>query len=395
MVTDLCIYGGTAAGVVAAMTAAKLKRSVVLIEPGRHLGGMTSGGLGFTDIGNKAAIGGISRRVLSPGRQALRQGRAVDVRAPRGRADFPDWIAEAGVKVLLEHRLVEARQGRPAHPSDHARKRRRPIRPMLRASKTFEEHVPVDAAMFIDATYEGDLMARAKVLHRRPRSRSRNTANRSTASARHAQAPVPRSGRSVSKARRSIERPAPAHSGRRRRHARRGRQPRPSLQLPPLPLPQPRRTASRSAPPRLRSENLRNPRPPPRRPRRRQQADQPRHAPEDRPMPQDKTDINNNGAVSTDFLGESWTYPDGDLRRRADRSGTSTCRYTGACSTSSPPTRTCRPTCARKCKQLGLCQGRIHRHRRLAAPDVYPRSPPDGRPLRDDPGRVPAQTDGR
>ena len=50
---DICIYGGTSAGVIAAYTAQQSGKSVLLIEPGRHLGGMSSGGLGFTDIGNK------------------------------------------------------------------------------------------------------------------------------------------------------------------------------------------------------------------------------------------------------------------------------------------------------------------------------------------------------
>ena len=56
---DVCIYGATAAGVIAAYTAKKMGKSVVLIEPGGHLGGMTSGGLGYTDIGNKYAITGL------------------------------------------------------------------------------------------------------------------------------------------------------------------------------------------------------------------------------------------------------------------------------------------------------------------------------------------------
>src|SRR5688500_12061593 len=57
---DVCVYGGTAAGVVAAVAATQRGKSVLLVEPGRHLGGMTSGGLGWTDFGNKAAIGGMS-----------------------------------------------------------------------------------------------------------------------------------------------------------------------------------------------------------------------------------------------------------------------------------------------------------------------------------------------
>ena len=59
--TDLVIYGGTAAGVMAAVEGTRLGKSVVLIEPTRRLGGLTSGGLGQTDIGNKGAIGGLAR----------------------------------------------------------------------------------------------------------------------------------------------------------------------------------------------------------------------------------------------------------------------------------------------------------------------------------------------
>lgn len=57
---DICIYGGNAAGVIAAYTAAKMNKKVLLIEPGQHLGGLTTGGLGYTDIGNKYAITGLS-----------------------------------------------------------------------------------------------------------------------------------------------------------------------------------------------------------------------------------------------------------------------------------------------------------------------------------------------
>src|SRR6266404_1105491 len=59
--SDLCVYGGTAAGVASAVQAARMGKRAVILEFGSHLGGMTSGGLGATDIGNKAAIGGIAR----------------------------------------------------------------------------------------------------------------------------------------------------------------------------------------------------------------------------------------------------------------------------------------------------------------------------------------------
>ncbi|MEP6757083.1 MAG: FAD-dependent oxidoreductase, partial [Chthonomonadales bacterium] len=61
MNADICIYGGTASGVIAAVQARRLGRTVILINPSRHLGGMTSGGLSYTDFGNQKAIGGMAR----------------------------------------------------------------------------------------------------------------------------------------------------------------------------------------------------------------------------------------------------------------------------------------------------------------------------------------------
>jgi NADPH-dependent 2,4-dienoyl-CoA reductase/sulfur reductase-like enzyme len=57
---DVCVYGGTAAGVMAAYTAKRLGKSVLLVEPGRRIGGLATGGLGYTDIGNKYAISGLA-----------------------------------------------------------------------------------------------------------------------------------------------------------------------------------------------------------------------------------------------------------------------------------------------------------------------------------------------
>ena len=58
---DVIVYGGTSGGVIAAVKVARMGKSVLLISPLKHLGGLTSNGLGATDIGNKAAIGGMSR----------------------------------------------------------------------------------------------------------------------------------------------------------------------------------------------------------------------------------------------------------------------------------------------------------------------------------------------
>ena len=58
---DLVVYGGTSAGVIAAVQARRMGKTVVVVCPDRHLGGLSSGGLGFTDTGNKAVIGGLAR----------------------------------------------------------------------------------------------------------------------------------------------------------------------------------------------------------------------------------------------------------------------------------------------------------------------------------------------
>lgn len=58
---DVVIYGGTSAGVMAAVQAKKMGKSAIIVGPDKHLGGLSSGGLGFTDTGNKAVIGGLSR----------------------------------------------------------------------------------------------------------------------------------------------------------------------------------------------------------------------------------------------------------------------------------------------------------------------------------------------
>ena len=59
LTVDVVVYGGTSAGVIAAYTAKRYGKSVLLVEPGRHVGGLSSGGLGYTDIGNKYAVSGL------------------------------------------------------------------------------------------------------------------------------------------------------------------------------------------------------------------------------------------------------------------------------------------------------------------------------------------------
>src|SRR5687768_17189581 len=58
---DIIVYGGTAAAVTSAVQAKKMGKSVIVVSPDKHLGGLSAGGLGYTDTGNKQVIGGLSR----------------------------------------------------------------------------------------------------------------------------------------------------------------------------------------------------------------------------------------------------------------------------------------------------------------------------------------------
>jgi len=58
---DVIVYGGTSSAVTAAVQVVKMGNSVIMVSPDKHLGGLTSSGLGYTDTGNKAVIGGLAR----------------------------------------------------------------------------------------------------------------------------------------------------------------------------------------------------------------------------------------------------------------------------------------------------------------------------------------------
>ncbi len=165
---DIVVYGGTSAGVAAAVQAARMDKSVILIEPGSHLGGLKSGGLGRTDSGDKSVIGGISREFYqrlkkyydnpdawthehpsdyegySPGEDAI-WGFEPHV----AEMVYETMLEEEGVPVVRNERLdldrgVSAEAGK--------------IRSIRMESGTL-----FHGRVFIDATYEGDLMAVAGV----------------------------------------------------------------------------------------------------------------------------------------------------------------------------------------------------------------------------------------
>jgi hypothetical protein len=144
--SDIIVYGGTSGGVAAAVQAARAGKRVVLLEFGMHLGGMTSGGLGQTDIGNKAAIGGISREFYQRIGKHYGKDEAWTFEPHVAEDIFFQMVNEAGVTLYLSQRLATVRK-------EGAR-----IREI-----TMESGRAFRAKIFIDASYEGDLMARAGV----------------------------------------------------------------------------------------------------------------------------------------------------------------------------------------------------------------------------------------
>jgi ribulose 1,5-bisphosphate synthetase/thiazole synthase len=96
MQSDVVVYTATAGGVVASVAAAREGATVMLVEPGRHLGGMLSGGLGHSDVlGQEQIIGGIAADVYR--RMARRYGRK-DAKAA---FDFEPHVAEDTLRELL------------------------------------------------------------------------------------------------------------------------------------------------------------------------------------------------------------------------------------------------------------------------------------------------------
>lgn len=149
---DICVYGGTSAGVIAAYTAKKEGKSVLLIEPGRHVGGMSSGGLGYTDIGNKYAISGLALDFYR--RIGRHYGRFEQWTFEPKVAEslFQDYLKRGNVTVLYEHRLHDVQKTGNVIKSI-----------VLENSRTGATGNTIHAKMFIDCSYEGDLMAKAGV----------------------------------------------------------------------------------------------------------------------------------------------------------------------------------------------------------------------------------------
>lgn len=160
---DVCVYGGTSGGVAAAVQAARMGKTVVIVEPGKHLGGMTSGGLSAVDIGDPRSVGGIAREYFTKlaatagvelawdkafeskgGGPAT--GGAYAIEPHQAEKVFTNMAHEAGVKVHTGARLASVKK-------EGAR-----ITELIT-----EDGTVFRAKMFLDTTYEGDLMAKSGV----------------------------------------------------------------------------------------------------------------------------------------------------------------------------------------------------------------------------------------
>jgi hypothetical protein len=151
---DLIVYGGTAGGVITAVSAARQGLTVTLLEPGRHVGGMATGGLSRTDFGKKEVIGGYALEFYWRVGLKYDIGRyAQDVAwfyEPRvGEAVFREMLRQAHVEVLFGQRLRV--------PNGVQKSGTRIV------SITTEDGATRAARAFADCSYEGDLMAQAGV----------------------------------------------------------------------------------------------------------------------------------------------------------------------------------------------------------------------------------------
>ncbi len=161
---DICIYGSTPAGIMAAYTAKLKGKSVLLVSPTKRIGGLTAGGLGWTDIGDSTS----HRRIIKGfAREFYRRiGQHYGMASPTfyfepkvALATFKGFLAEAGLKdsidIWYEWRIVSAeKEGNEVKSISLS-----PALPQGEGART------VRARIFMDCSYEGDLMARAGITY--------------------------------------------------------------------------------------------------------------------------------------------------------------------------------------------------------------------------------------
>ncbi len=145
--TDVCVYGATSGGVIAAVQTKRMQKTVALASFNTHVGGMTSGGLGWVDFGKSEAIGGLTLEYFKRiGGRYGKTGPSYAVEPHVAEEEFRALLTQADVPIRFNQRLAS----------------------VTRAGGRITQIVMEDgtvyrAKMFIDASYEGDLMAKAGV----------------------------------------------------------------------------------------------------------------------------------------------------------------------------------------------------------------------------------------
>ena len=172
---DIIVYGATSAGVTAAVQARRMGKSVIIVEPHTHIGGLTTGGLGATDIGNKDVIGGLSREFYQQVAQHYQKDESwvhetrehfFENRSKRTKEDEifgaqgSMWTFEPKVASAIFEQFLTA-QKIPVHKNEQLKK---VIKEGAKITSIETSNGnSYQGKMFIDATYEGDLMAKAGV----------------------------------------------------------------------------------------------------------------------------------------------------------------------------------------------------------------------------------------
>lgn len=290
---DLVVYGGTAGGAVAAIAAAREGLQVALIEPGQYIGGMVTGGLGQTDFGKKYVIGGYSREFFERLGKHYGEDISWHFEPHVATETFDQWLKESGVTVFLGQHVERVEKNGTAIQAFHTRE-----------GETFR------APLFIDANYEGDLMQRAGVAYTWGREGRAQYDESLAGVVEHS--PYHQFDVKVSpyKADGSllpfiVAEPRAPGEGDKGVQAYNFRICLSSVKENQVPFPKPKDYDP-------------------------SQYELLRRYLEARPqtelkemmiislMPNNKTDVNNKGPVSTDFIGASWGYPEGDYQERAE-----------------------------------------------------------------------------
>jgi len=172
---DIVIYGGTSSAVMAAVQAAGMGKSVVVVSPDTHLGGLSAGGLGWTDSGNKAVVGGLARKFYQRVYKHYMKEEAWkwQIQSEYGNhgqsghsmddTDAAMWIFEPHVAEMIFEDFV--RESKIDIYRDEWLDRENGVimkGPSIKSIQTLSGKV-FKGKVFIDATYEGDLMAAAGV----------------------------------------------------------------------------------------------------------------------------------------------------------------------------------------------------------------------------------------